>query len=460
MIQVKNLSISYKDDLIIDNINFNINKGECVLFTGKSGSGKTSIINSINGIGSKYYSENIKGDILIKGKNLMDSEIYNISKIIANVFQNPKTHFFNVNTTLELMFYLENLGFSKEEMDKKLKEMLKIFPIENLLNRDIFKLSGGEKQILTIASCYMSGLDIIILDEPSSNLDDKFINILSNMLKILKDKGISLIISEHRIYYLKDIIDTIYLVDNKKINKISADKFLSFNNDQLVSYGLRSVNKPVLKSKEFLNEGEFEIKKLTCSFLNKEKILIENLAFKQGKIYGIVGYNGCGKTSLLHSLLGISKRSRELILFNGKKISKRKRLRNSSYVAQDVNYQLYTDEVLKEVSLGIKHINKENIEKVLKELDIYKYKNKHPFALSGGEKQRTLIANTSLKDNKFIYFDEPTSGMDLVNMQRISNLIKEISNENNIILIVSHDIEFLNNITDYIVNLEKYRISK
>ena len=207
MVEIENLSLSYGNNKeVLKNISLNIEKGECVLLTGKSGSGKSSIINSINGLAVRYDGASIDGSIRIGNKDIKNLKLYEISMLVSSVFQNPKTHFFNVNTTLELLFYLENIGLSRDEMDKRLTEMLKLFPIEHLLNRDIFKLSGGEKQILCIAASYISGTEIIVLDEPSSNLDEENIKVIKEMLVQLKDMGKTIIISEHRIFYLMDIV--------------------------------------------------------------------------------------------------------------------------------------------------------------------------------------------------------------------------------------------------------------
>ena len=206
MVEIENLSLSYGNNKkVLKNISLNIKKGECILLTGKSGSGKSSIINSINGLAVRYDGASIDGSIRIRNKDIKNLKLYEISMLVSSVFQNPKTHFFNVNTTLELLFYLENIGLSRYEMDKRLTEMLNLFPIEHLLNRDIFKLSGGEKQILCIAASYISGTEIIVLDEPSSNLDEENIKVIKEMLVQLKDKGKTLIISEHRIFYLMDL---------------------------------------------------------------------------------------------------------------------------------------------------------------------------------------------------------------------------------------------------------------
>lgn len=456
MVEIENLSLSYGNNKeVLKNISLNIEKGECVLLTGKSGSGKSSIINSINGLAVRYDGASIDGSIRIGNKDIKNLKLYEISMLVSSVFQNPKTHFFNVNTTLELLFYLENIGLSRDEMDKRLTEMLKLFPIEHLLNRDIFKLSGGEKQILCIAASYISGTEIIVLDEPSSNLDEENIKLIKEMLAQLKDMGKTIIISEHRIFYLMDIIDRIFLIKDGKIQReYTKIDFMKLSTKKLNELGLRDKIKTKLTVPEIKNSGSFNVKNIEFKFNGVDnKLFFKNISFEMGKIYGIVGTNGLGKSTLLRCLIGCERKSKDEIYLDGKRLSKADRIKISSLVMQDVNHQLFTDSVISEVSLGIKNIEISYVEDILKKLDLYELKDCHPMSLSGGQKQRVAIASVLFKNSKLLFFDEPTSGMDYHNMMNISHLINECKNNKKIIFIVSHDQEFLNSIADYIVYL-------
>ncbi|WP_438263457.1 ABC transporter ATP-binding protein [Streptococcus oralis] len=456
MVEIENLSLSYGNSpKVLKNISLDVKKGECVLFTGKSGSGKSSIINSINGLAVRYDGASMGGTIRIDNKDIKNLELYEISLLVSNVFQNPKTHFFNINTTLELLFYLENIGLSKKQMDERLNDMLDLFPIEHLLNRDIFKLSGGEKQILCIAASYISGTEIIVLDEPSSNLDEENILIIKEMLIKLKDKGKTLIISEHRIFYLMDIVDRVFLIKDGEIQKeYTQIDFMKIPSEKLKKLGLRNKNRVKLTVPENQNKGNLEVKNIEFKFNGIDKKLhLKDLSFEMGKIYGIVGTNGLGKSTLLRCLIGLERKSKDEIYLDGKRISKSDRLKISSLVMQDVNHQLFTDSVIKEVSLGIKNIESSYVEDILRKLDLYELKDCHPMSLSGGQKQRVAIASVLCKNSKFIFFDEPTSGMDYYNMMNISHLINECKSDNKIIFIVSHDQEFLNSTADYVMHL-------
>ena len=455
MLTLENLSLFYEQDKkVLDDINLIVADGECVLLTGESGSGKSSIINSINGLAFEYENAKFSGNIKVYNKDLKGMELYEISLMISSVFQNPKTHFFNVDTTLELLFYLENIGLDRKEMEIRMEDMLKLFPIKHLLGRSIFNLSGGEKQILCVAACFISGCKIIVLDEPSSNLDDTYIDILKEMLQILKNKGITLIIAEHRIYYLMDVADRIILVRKGELFKeLTKDELL--NSERQL--GLRSAIKTVLKAQNKSVGNDLNIKKLEYNFKEGSGLKIDDISFGLGNIYGITGKNGCGKSTFLRVMTGLDDRGKSEIIFNGKILNKKDRLKNSSLVMQDVNHQLFTDSVEEEIKLGVKDLSQDRLDKVLFDLELTELKDRHPMSLSGGQKQRVAIASVLCKNSRFIFFDEPTSGMDYKNMIKISKLIKEMSTKDNIIFIVSHDVEFLNETADSILCLEEFK---
>ena len=456
MLTLENLSLFYEQDKkVLDDINLIVADCECVLLTGESGSGKSSIINSINGLAFEYENAKFSGSIKVDNKDLKGMELYEISLMISSVFQNPKTHFFNVDTTLELLFYLENIGLDRKEMESRMEDMLKLFPIKHLLGRSIFDLSGGEKQILCVAACYISGCKIIVLDEPSSNLDDTYIDILKEMLHILKNKGITLIIAEHRIYYLTDLADRIILVRKGELFKeLKKDELL--NSEKQI--GLRSAIKTVLKAQNKSVGNDLNIKKLEYNFKDGSGLKIKDISFGLGNIYGITGKNGCGKSTFLRVMTGLDDKVKSEITFDGKILNKKDRLKNSSLVMQDVNHQLFTDSVEEEIKLGVKDLSQDRLDKILFGLELTELKDRHPMSLSGGQKQRVAIASVLCKNSRFIFFDEPTSGMDYKNMIRISKLIKEMSTKDNIIFIVSHDNEFLNETADSILCLEEFKI--
>ena len=473
MLSFEVFSLSYGDNTpVLQDITLSMKEGECLLLTGESGSGKSSLIHAVNGLAYQYYNGKSRGKLLFQGEDLSSLPIYKIALRIATVFQNPKTHFFNINTTRELLFTMENMGLNRAEMDKRMEALLSIFPIEKLLGRNIFALSGGEKQILALASAYLSGCPFLVLDEPSSNLDEGSIAVLKTMLHTLKEKGMSILVAEHRLYYLMDFVDRVAFLEKGRLSKLfSREDFLTLPEENSKALGLRDRNKPSLSLPEWKNEGELRY--------DKEEGFA---SFSFGKIYGIVGENGIGKSTFLRKLSGLeNERGSHFSLF-GKELTKRQRLALSAMVMQDVNQQLFGDSVEEEMELGktgkkrclalpaMKTIetaeetttqeqNKEKRhnttkEELLNALGLSELKDRHPMSLSGGQKQRLAIAATLYQEAKLFFFDEPTSGMDQKNMLRIASLLKSAIREDRIFFLVSHDYAFLQEVADEVVEID------
>lgn len=499
MLTLRNLSVFYDENQVVHAINLNVSPGECVVLTGESGSGKSSIINAVNGLGARYDNARIEGTIALDGDELTQKQIYEIAMLASSVFQNPKTHFFNVDTTQELLFFLENTGVPKQNMQKRLQDLLSLFPIAHLLNRSIFELSGGEKQILCLASAYISGCKLILLDEPTSNLDHISIALLADMLKCLKQQGITLLIAEHRLYYLRDILDRLVHIQKGEIQRCyTQEEFAHLTCDELHARGLRSNSDDALTVPELLPYAantsaepgtelhsepgaeagtepgteagtepgaeagtELRIEKLALSFSTQRNVranglFISGLTFQTNNIYGIVGKNGCGKSSFIKSLIGVMKRSKETVFYQGKQCNKRRRVALSSLVMQDVNSQLFSESVEHELTLTHTNMTEASLDALLEQLNIRAFKQAHPMSLSGGQKQRVAIATSVVDGAALMFFDEPTSGMDYKNMLAISRCIQALKTRKRIIFIVSHDVEFLNLTCDYALNIERF----
>ena len=475
MLSFEDFSLSYGESApVLQDISLTIKEGECLLLTGESGSGKSSLIHAVNGLAYQYYNGKSRGKVLFQGEDLSSLPIYKIALQIATVFQNPKTHFFNINTTRELLFTMENMGLNRAEMDKRMEALLSIFPIEKLLGRNIFALSGGEKQILALASAYLSGCPFLVLDEPSSNLDEGSICVLKTMLQTLKEKGMSILVAEHRLYYLMDFVDRVAFLEKGRLCKLfSREDFLALSEENIKAMGLRARTKPSLSLSEWKNEGALR-------YYKEEGFA----SFSFGKIYGIVGENGIGKSTFLRKLSGLENEKGSHFSLFGKELSKRQRLALSAMVMQDVNQQLFGDSVEEEMELGktgqkrsialpaMKTIetaeetttqeqNKEKRhnttkEELLSALGLSALKDRHPMSLSGGQKQRLAIAATLYQEARLFFFDELTSGMDQKNMLRIASLLKSAIREDRIFFIVSHDYAFLQEVADEVVEMSYF----
>ena len=481
----------------LNDISISIKKGECILLTGISGCGKTSVLRTINGLIPNYYEGKLLGSIEVLGESIKEKPIYDISKKVSTVFQNPKSQFFNLDTTSEILFFLENMGTPFEKMHQRLNFISEFLNIKHLLDRNIFNLSGGEKQMIAIASALAADTDIIVMDEPTSNLDLYYIEKIAEVISLLKESGKTLIISEHRLYFLNELIDRAFLIKEGKLEKeFSQQEFLALSEQNRKELLLRPItmNKSVFnrledsdyiqvqnsetirKNKEDKNSEETKSAYLTVENLfyrfKKEKddfLRVQNLKMEFGKVIALTGKNGQGKSTFAQCLTGLLKAKKDSVLLNGKKINAKQRLELSYMVLQDVGYQLFTESVEDEISLGknkkikpeqnTKAENKEerapDVEAILKAMNLTELKDKHPLSLSGGQKQRVSIGAAISSGARIIIMDEPTSGMDYFHMKETAKLINSIRSNQTLILIISHDFEFLSLVTDEIILMEK-----
>ena len=493
-VQLKNIVFNYtaqNDAAAINDVSFQVRKGECLLLTGLSGCGKTSILRLLNGLIPRYYEGVLSGNVFVGNEDIANLPIYEVSKKAATVFQNPKSQFFNLDTTSEILFFLENMGTPFETMRERLTDIASFLHIEHLLDRNIFNLSGGEKQMIAIASALASDTEIILFDEPTSNLDVFYIEKIAQVLQKLKAAEKTIIISEHRLYFLKDIIDrALILKDGKIAHSLFASEFAGLTEQRRKELLLRPVT---LDGRVFARElsaaGVYDradsggsvgsgtlfadntlaaaaaqtlrIERLTYRF-PKEKstaVAVENLSLGFGNITALVGKSGQGKSTFVHCLAGLTKPNKEAVCIGEKKLSAAKRLELSYLVMQDVGYQLFTESVGDEIALGKnKHNRALDTDHVLSALNLTQLKERHPLSLSGGQKQRVSIGAAVASGAQLLIFDEPTSGMDYFHMKETAELINSCRAADRLILIISHDFEFLSLVADELLLMEKGKI--
>lgn len=460
MIEINNLSFKYKSqsNYSLKDINIKIKKGECILLCGRSGCGKSTLLKLINGIIPEFYNGEISGSVMVNGMNTFTTPIYELSKNIGSVFQNPKTQFYTTNTTDKIAFGLENFGIKREVINKRLIEVEKELKLEHLMNRNIFELSGGEKQKIAIASIYALNPEIYVLDEPSSSLDIKTMNELSHIITKLKSIGKTIVIAEHRLWYLKDIVDrAIYIEDGKIIKEYSIDEIDNLREDERMRTGLRHTNyksiKAYVPSETACNENLLKVENLIFRKSAKTILHIDNLKFYYGNIIGIIGENGIGKSTFAKIVCGLYRESKGEFFKKNKRFSSRSRLKESLLIMQEVNCQLFTDSVYDELLLTSKTKDKNVIDDWIDDMDLKNISERNPHTLSGGQKQRVIILSALLSDKEILFFDEPTSGLDYRNMMIVAKNIKKVKEENRLILIISHDIEFLESCCDTVINL-------
>lgn len=278
----------------------------------------------------------------------------------------------------------------------------------------------------------------------------------------LKSAGYTIFVVEHRFYYLRDLIDRAFLIQNGKIeHEFTREQFCSLPEETRISYGLRTAyperdaehyqEKPHSQNTTHL----LEVHDLGFAY-KKGPEVFQNVSFEahSGDVIGILGHNGAGKTTLLSILTGLLKQRHGEVRLDGKKLTPRQRRSLSYLVMQDTDYQLFASSVEEELSLGMQEDCKEKIDAVLNALELSDYRERHPASLSGGQKQRVTIGVAIVKDSPVIYFDEPTSGLDYDSMVRVSKLIEQLSDSGVIVFVVSHDFEFIVRTCTEVVQLD------
>lgn len=464
MIEFQNVTFTYHSterESGVYNLNLTIPDGQVVLLCGESGCGKTTLTRLINGLTPEYYEGKLDGVVLVNGKDTVKTPLYELSKAVGSVFQNPRSQFFNVDTTGEIAFGCENIGLPKEEIYRRIGQVTGELKIQKLLDRSLFALSGGEKQKIACASVSAMEPDIFVLDEPSSNLDVATIADLKQVVAKWRAMGKTVIVAEHRLYYLMDIADRVIYLKNGRIEQdMSAAAFGRLGVEQLQAMGLRSLH-PANFSKipaVSLGSSSIEIRNFLFSYGKMEAMNIPQLSVPQGAIVGILGDNGAGKTTFAKCLCGLEKSAKGTLQIRQEALGAKQRIKKCYMVMQDVNHQLFTESVSDEILLSMQgedeQADKKQTEEILKSLNLLEYQELHPMSLSGGQKQRVAIGSAIASDKEILVFDEPTSGLDYHHMLEVAGNLQRLSDMGKTLFIITHDPELIAKCCNYFVFIE------
>lgn len=386
---------------------------------------------------------------------------------MGSVFQNPKSQIFNPIVKDELAFKSENYKVAPKDILNKVEEVLADHHMSQFRNKNLFHLSGAQRQKISCLSISVYSSNIIVLDEPSSNLDINSITELSNIIKNWKNEGKTIVIGEHRLYYLMDIADRVLYMKNGRIESdFAINEFLKLSEKELHQKGLRSI-RPIsftdMDGNSYDNTSHEEVSIFNFSNCFDKKIFLDipNLKIKKGAIVGVLGNNGAGKSTFAKCMCGILKKSKGRLQIGNENYNGKRRLKKCFMVMQDVNHQLFTESIKDEILLSMENrelYQSKEAQNIINQLNLAEFIDYHPTSLSGGQKQRVAIATALISDREILIFDEPTRGLDYYHMMEVSRCLKKLSKLGKTIFIITHDPELIKECCNYFIFMEKGRL--
>lgn len=435
--------------------------GRCVVLCGGSGCGKSTLLRCINGLIPQFYEGELKGFCRLGGKDTAGMSIGEIGELAASVFQDPRSQFFTVNSSNEVAFGLENHGLMQEEIRQRVDKAFGVFHLERLKNRNVYELSSGERQLISILSAWAMDTDIFLLDEPTANLDFAATEQLKEILLELKNQGKTILLSEHRLYYLADIADEFWVMANGEIKaNYSSDDAKKLSEEEKRTLSLRTLDLNQVTVSEKHTAGTYtkalEVSDISYRYAKKTGDILSGVSFSVGEheTVGLVGANGCGKTTIGKLISGLYKPSGGQISLFGK-VQKPKQLQKQvMFIMQEAEFQFFTNSVMHELQYGHKVTPEftKKAEALLISMGMWECRDRHPFSLSGGQMQKLTLMMAYLSDKPIVILDEPTAGQDAQSLEKCAALIREMSKEKTV-LIITHDLELIAKACDRCIGL-------
>ena len=456
----------------VRDVSLEVRPGEVVVLCGRSGCGKSTLLRLANGLAPRFFPGRAAGRVLLDGEEVGALSSWRIAERAGSLFQNPRTQFFNVDTTGEVAFALESAGWPEEDIRARVDSTLRELGLEHLAGRSIFELSGGQRQKIAYASIWALRPPNLLLDEPTSNLDAPAIADIAAFVADAKAAGRAVLVAEHRLAWLSGVADTYVHLDGGRVSRVmSAREFAALDPRELDSMGLRTrdladVAPPAsaVAPDGGIGGGAGEVvlsaRGLSVDYGRGPVVDGADVDLRAGQVVALVGRNGAGKTTLCRALCGLGRRARGTVLLDGRRATRRRRTRACSMVFQDVDYQLFAASAAAEVTFGLPRRAAGAVDTgaVLRELALDGVADRHPATLSGGQKQRLAVAACVAAGKRVLVFDEPTSGIDLDGMRRVARLLRRLAARGRAVLVITHDLELIACACDRVLHMDDGRV--
>jgi energy-coupling factor transporter ATP-binding protein EcfA2 len=505
LIRLREFSFSYNgaDRPALNNINLTVEDGQFVLLTGASGSGKSTLCRVFNGLVPHFYGGKISGQAEVQGLDILKTPPKELATKVGMVFQDPENQLVTTDVEREIAFGLENLGYPKNLIARRIEEALDTAGIANLRFARHQELSGGEKQKVAIASVLALHPEILVLDEPTSELDPQSAEEVLRLLERLNDElGLTVILIEQRLDRVVHLVDRLLVMGGGEIIADGTPREVMGGDTEGLGIGLPPVIRLMrqLQGKELalnglpltVKDARLQLQKALKSVkqtafadagasskpvLNVDKLWFSygervvlrniNLDIERGGFIGIMGRNASGKTTLVKQFNGLLKPTRGRVRLEGvdtRKSTAAELSRRVGYVFQNPNDHLFADSVEDEIAFSLRNRGADESEitkavaEMLDEFELGRYRKSYPRNLSGGEKQRVALASVLAGRPEIIVLDEPTRGMDYILKKKLVSYLDDYRRRGNTVIMVSHDVETIAECAQRVVLLSEGRV--
>lgn len=466
MICFENVTYAYpfSGSPAVRDINIRVRPGELVLVSGQSGCGKTTLMRLANGLCPGYFRGVMKGRVLIDGHDASSMTLGDVSRRVGTLFQDPEQQFFALGVEDELAFAHEWSGLPAEVTREKVRHAAAAFGLSSALDKSIHELSEGQKQKVGLASILSQEPRALVLDEPTANLDPESTAELARRLRTLKESGMAVLVVDHRLYWLEGVADRVLVMKSGEICAMGS--FALLEDESLrQSCGLRDCH--VEDARASLPDGEttaggekergLRVKGLCFGYPGQARLFDRAELFLAPGVTALIGDNGAGKTTLARLLTGLNRAEQGRFFLHGQEISSERLLRRVGLVLQNADHQLHMKTVTQELEIsrrlaeGSRAASSDpndgertfSVRELLEEFGLAGLAQRHPQSLSGGEKQRLVIACAFAKNPDVLILDEPTSGLDGGNMRRVARALTRLAERGACVIVITHDLELM-----------------